>query len=163
MRIISGGQTGVDRAALDTAIKLGISVSGFIIRGRKAEDGVVDSKYKLTEIHSNKYEERTLLNIFWSEITLILYKSTGYLDFDGGTRFTYNMCKELNKKMICINITGRESIEAVVENIYYRNIKIINVAGPRESKIPGIYLDSCDLLTKIFKKLKRKYGEEEIY
>lgn len=71
-QIISGGQTGVDRAALDAAMKLGISVGGFCPKGRRAEDGPIDKRYPLTETSSRAYPVRTEKNVRTAEGTLIL-------------------------------------------------------------------------------------------
>jgi hypothetical protein len=75
-KIISGGQTGADRAALDTAIKLGIPHGGWISKGRKAEDGPLPDKYQLQEMPTDSYPERTEQNVVDSEGTLII--SHGY-------------------------------------------------------------------------------------
>ena len=73
IKIISGGQTGVDRAALDVAIELGLQYGGFCPKGRLAEDGIIQDKYKLTELHTSHYKMRTFANVQASDGTLIIH------------------------------------------------------------------------------------------
>ncbi len=96
IKIISGGQTGVDRAALDFAIKYNIECGGWCPKGRKAEDGEISLKYPLTETNSTDYPKRTKLNIQDSHATLILYLDK----FDPGTALTLKLCKEHNKPLL---------------------------------------------------------------
>lgn len=90
-KIISGGQTGVDRAGLDFAMKHKISIGGWCPRGRRAEDGVIPSKYTLTEHFLSSYPPRTIKNIQSSDGTLILY----YDNMEGGTLLTYKKAQQL--------------------------------------------------------------------
>ncbi|MCX5783495.1 MAG: putative molybdenum carrier protein, partial [Elusimicrobia bacterium] len=100
-RIVSGGQTGVDRAGLDAAMSAGIKVGGYVPRGRLAEDGRVPQKYPLTETASAQYCERTLLNVKNSDATLILYLEK----LSGGTLFTYRSCLQNHKPVLCVDIS----------------------------------------------------------
>ena len=98
--IISGGQTGVDRAALDIAIELGIHHGGFCPLGRRAEDGMISPKYNLIENDSIKYADRTLENVLSSDGTLILHKGL----ISNGTALTKNFCIQKYKPIMMINI-----------------------------------------------------------
>ena len=100
IKIISGGQTGVDRAALDVAIKLGLEYGGFCPKGRLAEDGIIQDKYKLTELHTSQYKMRTFANVQASDGTLIIHGGT----VSGGTLKTKDYCQMLSKPFFEINL-----------------------------------------------------------
>ena len=100
IKIISGGQTGVDRAALDVSIKFGIKHGGYCPKGRLAEDGMIPLKYTLEEINSSDYSERTLKNIQKSDGSLIIYCGSLY----GGTKMTKEYCNVHNKPVFEINL-----------------------------------------------------------
>ena len=139
-RIVSGGQVGVDRAALDFAIANGISHGGYCPKGRKAEDGVIPSCYQLTETDSEGYRQRTRLNVEASDATLIL--NLGPLD--GGTLETRRIAERLAKpvKVVQLEVALDESDERLTSTVTWlrdHGVKALNVAGPRESKRPGAY------------------------
>jgi len=134
-RIVSGGQTGVDRAALDAAIRHGIPHGGWCPRGRLSEDGTVPAQYTLRETDSWDYAERTEKNVIDSDGTLIL--NTG--KFDGGTRLTRDFAEEHHRPYLVVDLEDEPDREAIVEWLRSRGIRTLNVAGPRESKRPGIY------------------------
>jgi len=148
-KIISGGQTGVDRAALDFAIKFDIPHGGWIIKGRIAEDGVLDDRYKVQEIHESSYPRRTLKNILESDGTLII--SHGPLT--GGSDYTEKMAISRNRPCIHIDLNRMSSFQAA-ENIrtwiFDHKIEVLNVGGPRQSKDPNIYKDVLDILETAF-------------
>jgi hypothetical protein len=136
-KIISGGQTGVDRAALDIALGFNISCGGWCPKGRLAEDGVIPARYPLKETKSSDYEMRTEWNVRDSDGTLVLTlgKPTG------GTAFTIECAKKYKKPCLVVNLKRHDG---EVVNIYWdwievNDIKVLNIAGPRESKAPGIY------------------------
>lgn len=138
LRIISGGQTGVDRAALDAAMAAAVPCGGWCPGGRMAEDGAIDMGYPLTEIPGSGYTERTRANVVDSDGTLILH--TGILE--GGTLMTLNFCKELDKPAL---VLSSNSIDAITASsaahafLVQHGIRTLNVAGPRASKQPQIY------------------------
>jgi hypothetical protein len=144
-RVVSGGQTGVDRAALDWAIRAGISHGGWCPKGRRAEDGVIPERYALRETESDTYEERTYLNVRDSDGTLIL--NSGALD--GGTLLTTGHCTRLGRPYLVVQL-DRENAEAEQEKmglwLRTRAIAVLNVAGPRESKRPGVYRAALEFL-----------------
>ena len=131
-KIISGGQTGVDRAALDISIEIGIQHGGFCPLGRRAEDGIIPSKYALIENDSIKYIDRTRRNVESSEGTLILY--TGIIS--NGTALTKEFCIQKDKPLMTINLL--DAIKSSWLNFHHwlkiNSIKVLNIAGPRESE-----------------------------
>ena len=99
-KIISGGQTGVDRAALDAAIELDIEHGGFVPKGRLSEDGSIPLKYNIIELENEDYSARTLKNVQYSDGTLILHKG----EITGGTALTEEVCYLKKKAVLTINI-----------------------------------------------------------
>ncbi|MCU0718903.1 MAG: putative molybdenum carrier protein [Pirellula sp.] len=152
LRIFSGGQTGVDRAALDIAIELGIPHGGWCPRGRISEDGVIPSRYQLVEMESELYADRTRQNIIDSEGTLILYHDR----LQGGTLLTSRYAEQQNKPCHKVRLTRTlqtsdckslgVKIKAARKWLYENKICTLNVAGPRESKEPEIYLRAKEFL-----------------
>ncbi|MCH7695627.1 MAG: putative molybdenum carrier protein [Proteobacteria bacterium] len=150
-KIISGGQTGVDRAALDIAIKHNIAHGGWCPRGRIAEDGTIDERYNLTETNSRKYTCRTKWNVRDSDGSLIL--NSGRLA--GGTAVTVSVARRCNKPCHSISLDKTTDVSAAIEWISRHNIRILNIAGPRESKQPGIYMEAYQLLESLLQQLKK--------
>ena len=138
VRVISGGQTGVDRAALDAALEAGLPVGGWCPRGRKAEDGAVPDRYPMHETPSSAYAERTRWNVRDSDATLIL--SAGPLT--GGTALTLTAVRS-TKQPHCVVDSRTHSPQAaaalVDEWLESTGAEVLNIAGPRESSAPGIY------------------------
>lgn len=147
-QIISGGQTGVDRAALDAAISNGIRHGGWCPRDRLAEDGEIDNRYLLRETASKDYAVRTRRNVRDSDGTLIL--NTGRLE--GGTALTARVAGVLNKPVLIIDIDRPSQKTRIEEWLDKHGITVLNVAGPRESKHAGIYDKAYTLLDKLLKK-----------
>lgn len=152
LKIISGGQTGVDRAALDAALECGLQIGGFVPLGRWAEDGRVPSKYKgLTECDSAGPAVRTRLNVENSDATLII--SHGRL-FDGSL-ITWKVARNARKPCLHIDL-DRNSHDAAVEKILLwlqtGGFDELNVAGPRASKDSGIYDSVIAILRCVTKK-----------
>lgn len=134
LTIISGGQTGADRAALDWAIAHGIPHGGWCPKGRIAEDGVIQDTYRLREATSPEYPERTLWNIRDSDATLILSISP---DLTGGSKRTLNYAIELGKPHLHL-IRSMAPI-LLVDFLRRHRVQRLNVAGPRASKEPEVY------------------------
>ena len=145
-RIVSGGQTGVDRAALDVAIAREIPHGGWCPLGRIAEDGPIPSCYQLEEHSSPKYADRTKRNVIDSDATLVLYSSK----LEGGTFKTYRYAECIAKPCLKIRLTHPGRIERVHEWLEKSNVRILNIAGPRASKEPEIYQCAFDYLMRIF-------------
>ena len=146
-KIISGGQTGVDRAALDISIELGIPHGGFCPLGRRAEDGIIPSKYDLIEHESLKYIDRTRQNVESSEGTLILHAGI----ISNGTASTEEFCIQKEKPILIINILDEsKSFRLNFHHWLKKNsINMLNVAGPRESE-GAIYNVSKNALRHLF-------------
>lgn len=136
MKIISGGQTGVDRGALDAALELGIECGGTCPAGRKAEDGLIPEKYSLTELDSTVYSDRTRKNVIDSDATLIIH----FGQLEGGTAFTRQCCIEENRPCLVVNASEDDQshhVQQILDFIQENAVQVLNVAGPRASKVPG--------------------------
>ena len=150
-KIISGGQTGVDRAALDTAIKLGIPHGGWCPKNRMAEDGTIPNKYLLKETDSSDHAQRTRLNIEDSDGTLILVPSLPVKVTDG-TVLTITEVQKKQKPFLIIDLSQAINFKNISTWIEKNKIKALNIAGPRESQKDGIYVQSCEVLEKILRR-----------
>ncbi len=145
-KIVSGAQTGVDRAALDMALRSGISCGGWCPQGRRAEDGVIPAYYPLKETETVDYRERTEKNVCHSDGTLIL--TQGILT--GGTALTEKLARQHGKPVLVVNLAAStEDLCRVNDWLQFHRIEVLNVAGPRESNHPGIYRQAADFLQKL--------------
>ena len=137
-KIISGGQTGADRAALDWAIGRGVQHGGWCPKGRKAEDGVIDPRYNLTETPSEDYSQRTEWNVRDSDGTAVFSVRRG---LRGGSLLTVEIAGQYNKPVIhlCAQNERTSHAQELRSFIEEFGISILNVAGPRESDEPGVY------------------------
>jgi hypothetical protein len=137
-KIISGGQTGVDRGALDAALDAGFGCGGWCPRGRIAEDGPIPPRYVMVEMPDGGYEERTLRNVLDSDGTAIIHNGP----LEGGTRLTKECCDQHGKPCEVVDAsraTPREAARQFVAFIERHGITALNVAGPRASKWPGAH------------------------
>ena len=144
--IISGGQSGVDRAALDFAIKHGIPCGGWCPADRISEEGIIPDHYPLKETVSKEYSERTKLNIEDSDGTLIIFLNI----MDEGTQFTLRYAREKNNPLYIINGKRNLDVDDFKKWIRDKGILTLNIAGSRESSEPGIYEFTISILTKVF-------------
>lgn len=144
-KIISGGQTGVDRAALDIAITNHVNHGGWCPKGRKAEDGTIDKRYELQETDADDYRCRTEWNVRDSDATLVLY--TGLLS--GGTALTVELTRTYSKPLYILNIDEPYELALLIQWLDDNDIKVLNIAGPRESNNKGIYRKACRLLQEL--------------
>lgn len=153
-RIISGAQTGADRAALDAAIEAGITCGGWVPRGRLDENAVIPSAYpNLIEANSDDPNVRTELNVRDSDATLIL--SHGALL--GGSEYTEQKARELGKPIKHLDLSAMSIDEAVaLANHWIAAIKpeTLNVAGPRASDDPSIYAKTKTIITRLLTRHK---------
>lgn len=150
-QVVSGGQTGVDRAALDVALELGILCSGWCPKGRKAEDGPIPNHYPLKETPVDDYAQRTLWNVRDSDGTLVLTHGEPL----GGTAQTIEEATRLQKPCLVIDLTNQPSATTVLAWAKRHRVRILNVAGPRETKSPGIYKEASAFLRTLFSTERR--------
>jgi len=155
-RIISGGQTGADRAALDVAIDLGITHGGWCPAGRKASDGPIPEKYLLQETEEDTYPPRTEKNVEVADATVIFYRGPS---MSRGCALTERLCKKHKKPYVAIDVSKTDTVEAacyIRDLIGENGVLVLNVAGSRENKSPGIYF-----LT--YEALETTFSDEELY
>jgi hypothetical protein len=139
-KIISGGQTGADQAALDVAVKYNISYGGWIPMGRRTEAGPLPSRYRLAVMPTRDYRDRTRQNILDSQGTAIFYRR----HLTGGSRLTRNLAYTEGKPYLAVDLWHNDPFEAAVmlqSFVFETHIQVLNVAGPRASHDPGIYAD----------------------
>ena len=138
LKIISGGQTGVDRAALDVALKHGIECGGWCPAGRRDEFGRIPDEYPVQELETGGFRERTLQNVKDSDGTVVIYSG----NLGGGTEQTVHFCFELKRPHQLIDaaqFAPEESAKFIAEFVRNNHIAILNVAGPRKSEWPKGY------------------------
>jgi hypothetical protein len=143
-RIVSGGQTGVDRAALDAAMALGIPHGGWCPLGRIAEDGRIPSQYLMTEWSSREYTERTKQNVIDSDGTLVLYGAV----LQGGSLLTVRCAEKLHRPCLKIRLSHPGRLDRLRNWIQEHQIQTLNIAGPRASKERDIYARAYAYLIK---------------
>jgi hypothetical protein len=138
IKIVSGGQTGVDRGALDAALAVGFPCGGWCPGDRAAEDGPIPEKYPLMPLPNGDYRQRARLNVVDSDGTAILF----YEALSGGTRLTRNLCALLKRPYVPVDarqISESEAVASVLEFVEKNVIQTLNVAGPRLSGWPDGY------------------------
>lgn len=136
LKIITGGQTGVDRGALDAALEAGTPCGGWCPEGRRSENGAIPARYPLRELPGGGYRERTRRNVEESDATVIIHRD----ELEGGTALTLAICREFGRPHLVVNAATEGSEEAarwLREFVDEHRVRVLNVAGPRESKWPG--------------------------
>jgi len=146
-KIVSGGQTGVDRAALDWAIAHGVRHGGWCPKGRRAEDGIIPRRYRLKQTRSPAYNVRTRWNVRESDGTLIV--SANHL-IVGGTKLAAEFAESLKKPLLHLAMTtgARRAARQLDRFITQHRIHVLNIAGPRDSEEPGIQKFVQDVFTR---------------
>ena len=148
-KVISGGQAGVDRGALEAALGLpasaGISVGGWCPRGRAAEDGVIDARFSLSETPNRDPAQRTAWNVRDADATLILSQG----ELTGGTALTAEIAERLEKPLLVIDLRKPVPIAHVLSWMRRAAVRVVNIAGPRESQAPGITKDARDFVGRL--------------
>jgi hypothetical protein len=135
LKIISGGQTGVDRAALDAALRHGINCGGRCPAGRLDEFGKIPDHYPIQELKGGGFTERTLQNVKDSDGTVVIYPG----ELRGGTEQTVRFCSELQRPYQLIDaskISADGALKLICDFVHRNNIGVLNVAGPRQSEWP---------------------------
>src|SRR5690242_8893207 len=152
LKIISGGQTGVDRGALDAALDLGVECGGWCPAGRLAEDGIIPERYPVIELEDGGYAERTAQNVVDSDGTLIISNGEPI----GGTRGTIERCIEKGKPYLIINYREMSTLEAKGKALTFwqnRCIRRLNVAGPRASQWPEGHALTYEIMSGILRQI----------
>ena len=150
-KIVSGGQTGADRAALDFAIANGIPHGGWCPAGRVAEDGSIDWRYRLKETPSQSYVQRTEWNVRDSDGTVVFSIAS---ELVGGSRLTCEFASRYNKPCVHISQTGDGDAapNKLRDFVQKHGIKILNIAGPRSSTEPAIVAFTKSVLQAVLTK-----------
>ena len=151
-KIFSGGQTGVDRAALDVALELELPCGGWCPKGRRAEDGRIPDRYPMEETSSPDYRVRTELNVQDSDGTLLLTRGR----LAGGTLLTLKLAKRLHKPYFVVDLIQGGDAKSVQEWGRAKKVGILNVAGPREGEAPGIHAQASSFLREVLGSVQRK-------
>ena len=144
-KIVSGGQTGVDRGAIEAACARGFPYGGLIPKGRLAEDGIVPEKFDKMEVSTKKdYLFRTEWNVVHSDATLIV---TNKVPLSGGTKRTADFCEKHGKPYLVIErpVDSYEIVTwliSLINKTLRKEYIVLNVAGPRESKAKGIQAET---------------------
>lgn len=148
LKIVTGGQTGVDRAALDAALACGLPVGGWCPAGRRAEDGVVAPRYPLVETPSDRYPQRTAWNVRDADATLILTLR----ELDSGSKLTADVAKRLGKPYVVASLNAHPDMISLAELLPFTLDEVVlDIAGPRESRCPGIYARAFGFLVTFFR------------
>lgn len=145
LRILSGGQSGADQAALDWAIEHDIPHGGWCPKGRKSENGKINPKYQLTETPSTNYLERTEWNVRDSDATIIFTLSA---ELSGGSKRTMAIAQKLGKP--CLHFRRGIAPKWIQSFLEKNNVKVLNIAGPRASGEAGIEEFVTSTLNQVF-------------
>ena len=146
-KIVSGGQTGVDRAALDVALELGIPCGGWCPRGRRAEDGVIPARYPLQETPWDGYPQRTAWNVRDTDATLVLTLG----EPDRGTALTIRLARANGKPCLVVDLGAGNGVEEARAWLGENGVGVLNVAGPRESSAAGIHDRAAEFLRRLLR------------
>lgn len=151
-RIISGGQAGVDRGALDFALRQGLECGGWCPPGRQSESGRIPDRYPLREVEIPDYDERTRRNVLDSDATLVI---TAGRKLEQGTRLTIEWAGKCGRPVFHLDLDrlempGEADLERLADWIGSQQITTLNVAGNRESTSPGIRRLTMKILEKLF-------------
>lgn len=144
--IISGGQTGVDRGALEAAMALGIAHGGWCPKGRLAEDGIIPPQYQLQETPSSQYAVRTEWNVRDSDATLIFCRGP----LSGGTLWSWQCAAQYGRPCWIVDLLQPIDWEGLRQWLERVRPHVLNIAGPRESQAPGIQQQVQEVLIRLF-------------
>ncbi|MGE0372276.1 MAG: putative molybdenum carrier protein [Gammaproteobacteria bacterium] len=146
-KILSGGQTGVDRAALDAAMELGIACGGWCPAGRHADDGPIPARYPLEETADMDHTVRTEHNVRDSDGTLMFYRG----ELQGGTAYAVLMAEQLGRPVLAVNLERPPAPAEVAAWLERNGVRRVHIGGQREKTSPGIYAASGRLIRDILR------------
>jgi hypothetical protein len=149
-KIISGGQTGVDRAALDVAISEGIDIGGSCPAGREADDGPIPEKYLLQETADTDPFVRTENNVRDSDGSLLLYRDK----LHGGTAYAMEMARQLGRPVKAVDVSAPPSVADVADWIEQNRLHVLHIGGQRENSSPGIYQQASAFIKDVLDAFK---------
>ena len=155
LKVVSGGQTGIDRGALDAALELNLECGGWCPEGRLAEDGAIPEQYPLRELEGGSYRERTRKNVLDSDATAIIY----FREIEGGTESTLDDCVQLDRPYKLIDgsdILPGQAAKLIADFVREIGAYTLNVAGPRASKVEKAHRYAFDTVRMLVDALKRK-------
>ena len=144
-KVVSGGQSGVDRAALDAARTAGLACGGWCPRDRWAEDGPIPAHYPLTETPQRDPAQRTAWNVRDADATLVLARGAPR----GGTAFTVERARAEGRPCRVVDLERGTDAAQIARWLQSSGVRVLNVAGPRESQAPGIHADALALLREV--------------
>jgi hypothetical protein len=147
-KIVSGGQTGVDRGALDAALACGFPCGGWCPAGRLAEDGAIPTRYPVVELAGADYAKRTRQNVLDSDGTLVIHLG----EITGGTLKTVRLCERFERPFLAVDGLSTSVNEVAAKAAAFveaRGIRVLNVAGPRESDHAGARAFSEEAITAL--------------
>jgi hypothetical protein len=161
-RIVSGGQTGVDRAALDAGLKAAVAIGGWCPKGRRSEAGPIPEQYPLTETKARSYAVRTAWNVRDSDGTLVIVRD----EISSGTRLTLTAARHQGKPYKVVHLSPpdapglfttenppNDQIQSVVDWLRDRRIRVLNVAGPRGSSHTDVYSEALEFMSLLLKQI----------
>jgi len=157
IEVVSGGQSGVDRAALDAALEAGLRVGGWCPAGRLAEDGPIDARYPLRETPTSAFAQRTEWNVRDADATLILYRGP----LRGGTALTAEYAARLGRPVLLLDLSTAPDPAAAAQWVRRRGVRVLNCAGPRESGAPGIYAEAKTWIGELLHMLVASPGQAQ--
>jgi predicted Rossmann-fold nucleotide-binding protein len=147
-KVISGGQTGVDRAALDAALARGYEIGGWCPGGRRAEDGSIPSRYPLAETKSRQYPPRTAMTVREADATLVLHLGT----LDRASQLALEIAARSHKPCAAFDLARPEAVDAARQWLEQIHPATLNISGPRESTQRGIYPRAYGFLARLLGK-----------
>lgn len=152
LKIVSGGQTGVDQGALAAALKAKVPCGGWCPSGRRSEDGKIPAIFPVCDLPSSKYADRTLQNVRDTDGTLIIFSGS----ISGGTELTKEFCDAELKPYLLIDvckISCAQITQKLINFIHSFSILTLNVSGPRRSEWPNAYNCAFRVITNLFGKM----------
>ena len=153
LKIVSGGQTGVDQAALEAAIAMGVEHGGWCPAGRRSERGRIPDSFQLRETRERNYVVRTEKNVIDSDATMILFRH----ELSGGTLLTERLTLKHDRPVLCVDLSiddaFEESIDRIKDWLQRFQVKTLNVAGPRESTSRGIQVQAEEFLKRMLEQV----------